>query len=99
MSTVKKLSAVAMASAAAALILAGCTGTSGGSTASSGAAGAKVAQVHCSGVNSCKERRIAQRLPVPAKGKTVARVRAGYLPPKQRVMPKVAKSLVKQSFN
>jgi len=47
MNQVKKLSGVALASAAAALILSGVTATAV-------SAGEKVAEVKCSGINSCK---------------------------------------------
>lgn len=55
MNTVKKLSGIALASAAATLLLAGCGSDS--STAEKKAApeaAAKVAEVKCSGINSCK---------------------------------------------
>ncbi len=60
MNTAKKLSGIALATAAATLLLAGC----GGKTESKAAAGAekaaapeaaaKVAKVKCSGINACK---------------------------------------------
>ena len=58
MKSVKKLSSVALASAAGALLLAGCASTANMDTAKvkSGAAMQKVsmAKVQCSGINSCK---------------------------------------------
>lgn len=48
MNTAKKLPAVALVSAAAALILGGCASYSTDSKTAS------AAQVHCSGINSCK---------------------------------------------
>jgi outer membrane biogenesis lipoprotein LolB len=57
MNTVKKLSGVALVSAAATLLLAGCGGDSTKTAAkaeSAPAETAKVAEVKCSGINSCK---------------------------------------------
>ena len=61
MSSVKKLSGVALASAAATLILAGCGGEKAAEPAKEAAAekkpaapATKVADVKCSGTNSCK---------------------------------------------
>ncbi len=57
MKTVRKLSGVALASAAATLLLASCGGKSESASADKKAApetAAKVAQVKCSGINSCK---------------------------------------------
>ena len=48
MNSLSKMSGIALASAAATLLLAGC------STGSSGTAATKVANVKCSGINSCK---------------------------------------------
>jgi len=52
MKTASKLSGIALASAAATLLLAGCS-SPGGSTGVAPAA-AKTANVKCSGINSCK---------------------------------------------
>lgn len=56
MNSVKKLSGIALASAAATLLLAGCGGDGAKSEAKKAApeAAAKVAEVKCSGINSCK---------------------------------------------
>ena len=57
MKSVKKLSGIALASAAATLLLASCGGKSESVTAEKKAApeaAAKVATVKCSGINSCK---------------------------------------------
>ncbi len=56
MNSVKKLSGIALASAAATLLLAGCGGDSDTSAKveKAAASGAKVAEVKCSGINSCK---------------------------------------------
>lgn len=56
MNTVKKLSGVALASVAATLLLAGCGGDSSSSADKKAAPEAteKVAEVKCSGINSCK---------------------------------------------
>ncbi len=55
MNTAKKLTGVTLASAAATLLLAGCSGYGGSaSNASSMDNAAKSATVHCSGINSCK---------------------------------------------
>ena len=55
MNTVNKLSGMALASAAAALLLAGCGGDSTKSAAKEAVTdAAKVAEVKCSGINSCK---------------------------------------------
>ncbi|MEE9328450.1 MAG: hypothetical protein V3U71_14290 [Cocleimonas sp.] len=56
MNSVKKLSGIALASAAATLLLAGCGGDSAKSEAKKAApeAAATVAEVKCSGINSCK---------------------------------------------
>jgi len=53
----KKLTGLALASAAATLVLAGCGGNTSSSVKADKAAApdaAKVAQVKCSGINSCK---------------------------------------------
>jgi hypothetical protein len=57
MNTMKKLSGIALASAAATLLLAGCGGDSTKTAAkveSAPAEATKVAEVKCSGINSCK---------------------------------------------
>lgn len=56
MNTTKKLTGVALASAAATLLLAGCGGDKANKAASAEkpAAEAKVAKIKCSGINSCK---------------------------------------------
>lgn len=57
MKTVKKLSSIALASAAATLFLAGCGGNSESASTEKKAApetATKVADVKCSGINSCK---------------------------------------------
>ncbi|HFC92453.1 MAG TPA: hypothetical protein ENJ51_06540 [Leucothrix mucor] len=56
MNSMKKVSSIALASAAAALLLAGCTSTGGGTAAKSTmkAQKASMAKVECSGINSCK---------------------------------------------
>lgn len=51
MKTASKLTGIALASAAAGLLLAGCSSYSSGGTS---ATAAKVADVKCSGINSCK---------------------------------------------
>jgi len=54
--TMKKLSGIALASAAATILLAGCGGDVGKTTEKAAASdsAAKVAEVKCSGINSCK---------------------------------------------
>jgi len=57
MNNAKKLSGIALASAAATLLLAGCGGKTENTNAQKTAApetAAKVANVKCSGINSCK---------------------------------------------
>ncbi len=56
MSSIKKLSGVALVSATATLILAGCGGSDDKKAAAEKAVseGTKVAEVKCSGINSCK---------------------------------------------
>lgn len=56
MRTASKLSGVALASAAATLLLAGCGGSKSAGTEEKAAApdAAKVAEIKCSGINSCK---------------------------------------------
>ncbi len=54
MNTAKKLTGVTLASAAAALLLAGCSGYGGDASNAAASSGAKMAKVHCSGINSCK---------------------------------------------
>lgn len=55
MKTAKKLTGVTLASAAAALLLAGCSSYGGdASNATASNSAAKMAKVHCSGINSCK---------------------------------------------
>ena len=55
MKTVSKMSGIALASAAATLLLAGCSaGSSDSAGAGYGGATKKVANVKCGGINSCK---------------------------------------------
>ena len=54
MNMVSKLSGLTLASAAATLLLAGCSSYGGGSTSVAKAPAAKMASVKCSGINSCK---------------------------------------------
>ncbi len=53
MNSVKKLTGITLASAAATLLLAGCGGDSK-TVEKAAATGAKMAEVKCSGINSCK---------------------------------------------
>ncbi|MGK0270683.1 MAG: hypothetical protein ACI88H_001331 [Cocleimonas sp.] len=53
MNSVSKISGIALASAAATLLLAGCSAGSSGKTAAPATA-KQVANVKCSGINSCK---------------------------------------------
>lgn len=54
MKTAKKLTGVLLASAAAGLILAGCSGTGVKSASNTGAKATKVGLFQCKGVNKCK---------------------------------------------
>lgn len=54
MKTASKLAGITLASAAATLLLAGCSSYSGDSAKAAPAASAKMADVKCSGINSCK---------------------------------------------
>ncbi len=57
MSSVKKMSGMAIASAAAALFLSGCDGAPTGSDAGNAvdaASSANEAEIHCVGINACK---------------------------------------------
>ena len=55
MNSVKKLSGIALASAAATLLLSGCGGNSTDTTSKKAAASdTKIAEIKCSGINSCK---------------------------------------------
>lgn len=59
MNTAKKISGIALATAAATILLAGCGGkteskAAGAEKAAAPAAEAKVAKVKCSGINACK---------------------------------------------
>ena len=63
MNQAKKLSGVALATAAAALVLSGCAsnaGSTGGAT--------KTAKVHCSGINACKGHSACQTATSACKG-------------------------------
>lgn len=52
--TASRLTGITLASAAAALLLAGCSSYGGGSAEATKASSAKMADVKCSGINSCK---------------------------------------------
>jgi hypothetical protein len=54
MNSVKKISSIALASAAATLLLASCSSTGGYTAAKPEMQKASMAKVECSGINSCK---------------------------------------------
>ncbi|HIO93189.1 MAG TPA: hypothetical protein EYG68_10165 [Leucothrix mucor] len=71
MNTTKKLSSVALASAAAALLLAGCASTAKMDTAAKSGVTmqkASMAKVECSGINSCKGKSSCQTASSACKG-------------------------------
>jgi PBP1b-binding outer membrane lipoprotein LpoB len=70
MNSVKKVSGIALASAAAALLLAGCSSTGGYASAKPvvKAQKASMAKVECSGINSCKGKSSCQTASSACKG-------------------------------
>jgi hypothetical protein len=81
MNTVKKLSSLALASAAATLLLGGCYSAGGGTTAKPAVKMQKtsMAKVECSGVNSCKGTSSCQTASSACKGQNSCKGK-GWIP-------------------